>query len=169
MTKDQKKEIIASILEEVHENGSARVGYHADKFLKSDTLPVIPYNIKSKIRGTIIASKKYISVDHPNFKNDFEILVNSAFEEKNWIERNPVWNNIVVGLITAVFSLIVGWLLLQFPNDKLEKRIDKLESTLKITTDSLNSLKEKLENNLIRSHVPVESISSKDSLDRLIQ
>jgi hypothetical protein len=79
-TDDAKAEIIKRILLEVNEKGSSRVGYHAQQVLGKDK--TIPYNIKSKLEGTIVASRKYISRLHPNFKNDFEILVNPNYEEE---------------------------------------------------------------------------------------
>ena len=79
-TEDTKSEIINMILKEVNEKGSSRVGYHAQQVLGKDK--IIPYNIKSKIEGTIVATRKYVSRSHPNFKNDFEILVNPNYEEE---------------------------------------------------------------------------------------
>lgn len=79
-TKDTKTEIIRRILEEVDQNGSARVGYHVQQVMRKDK--IIPYNIKSKLEATIVASRKYISRIHPNFKNDFEILINPNYEEE---------------------------------------------------------------------------------------
>lgn len=75
-----REEIIRKILEEVHSQGSARVGFHAEQILASEK--PIPYNIKSKIEATITSKKKYISRDHPNFKNDFEIMINPNYEEE---------------------------------------------------------------------------------------
>lgn len=79
-TNEAKAEIITKILAEVEANGSARVGQYADEVLKRAN--PIPYNIKSKIEATIVASKKYKSRPHPRFKHDFEIMLNPDFSEE---------------------------------------------------------------------------------------
>src|SRR5436853_6889857 len=119
MDKKIRDEIINRILQEVHDQGSARVGFHAEKVIAARP---IPYNIKSKIEGTITSSKKYISRPHPNFKNDFEILLNPNYhEEKENLEmllleeqvkdfpkvkreRNIA---IVVGILSLILNVIL--------------------------------------------------------------
>lgn len=123
-----KTEIINRILAEVTEKGSSRVGYHAQQVLGKDK--IIPYNIKSKIEATIVSSRKYISRLHPNFKNDFEILLNSHYEEEreNLEMQQLRSNNLLlveqlvdfskmkrqrkIAIIIAVLSLLVNIILI---------------------------------------------------------
>ena len=103
-TEDTKSEIINMILKEVNEKGSSRVGYHAQQVLGKDK--IIPYNIKSKIEGTIVATRKYVSRSHPNFKNDFEILDKQLvdFSKMKW-QRN-------LAVVVAILSLLANIVLI---------------------------------------------------------
>ncbi|MGN6419323.1 MAG: hypothetical protein ACTHMC_17625 [Pseudobacter sp.] len=163
MNDSQKKEIIEAVINEVEDKGSARVGYHAEIILKRDSHSPVSYSIRSKIEGTIVASKKYKSRPHPKFRDDYEIIKNHDYEEKNWIERNPVWNNFLVGLITAVFSLIVGWLLLLLPKEKQDSRIEQLEKKVKAVSDSISILKVEIEKSSLASVTLKDSSSKKDT------
>jgi hypothetical protein len=142
MNEDEKQQIIENIKQEVQKAGSARVGYHADQILKPNNAPV-PYNIKSKIEATITASSKYISRPHPNFKNDFEIKLNPNYKEQKWHEKHPLLHDLLIAVIGAGLSLIVGYILWRIDNQTkneerqeliqkiidLNRRVDSLEKT----------------------------------------
>jgi hypothetical protein len=127
MTSEQQSLIIQNIINEVNEKGSSRLGNHAELILK-DSLngKAVPYNIKSKIRGKLIADGKYITTAHPRFTHDFDVTVNPDFKEQTWVERNPGWDKVRTGAITALFTLIVGFTLYYFTTGKDQK--DRQES-----------------------------------------
>ena len=63
---------------------------------------------------------------------------------KGWAERNPGWDKVRTGLITALFSLIVGWLLFQL-NNRGQVQIDnKQNESLSRKGDSLKTLDNKI-------------------------
>jgi hypothetical protein len=63
---------------------------------------------------------------------------------KGWAERNPGWDKIRTGFITALFSLIVGIALFQI-NNQGQARIDnKQNESLLRTSDSLTILDKKI-------------------------
>ena len=64
--------------------------------------------------------------------------------KKDWRERNPLAHDIILAIITALLSLVVGWLLLKSSNQEQETRDKKQESDILILTDSVNSLERKV-------------------------
>lgn len=138
MTDQEKEQIINSILTETENNGSSRVGYHAEQILKIK--PVL-YHIKSKIEGSITANKRYKSRPHPNFKNDFEILINADYKKSTWEEKHPVLDRLRTGFITAIFSLIVGFTVYTFTVKKQVEKENIQNKSIEALSDSIIVLK----------------------------
>jgi hypothetical protein len=152
MTNEQRSQIITSIIDEVEEKGSARLGYHAALVLNMDLAKPVHIHIKSKIRGKLIADGRYLAGPHPNprFKDDYEVTVNPDYKQKTWWDRHPGWDKVRAGSITAIFTLVVGCLLYYFTTGKDQKDRQKAQDD-KIAT---------LEANIERSNIL--------SLDRLV-
>lgn len=65
-------------------------------------------------------------------------------EKKPWGETNPGFDKVRTGLITALFSLIVGWLLFQL-NNRGQLQIDNRQNeSLSRKSDSLKILEKKI-------------------------
>jgi hypothetical protein len=132
MTDEEKREIIERILNEVKNKGSARIGFHAEKILK--TKP--PYSDISKIEGTIVSSKKYKSRPHPTIHNDFEILKNAEY-------RNELLYQAKIALIAGVVSLLVGLILNQVQHQEDHQKILQLQTQLDTVKNRLDRLTKK--------------------------
>jgi hypothetical protein len=136
---ENKKKIIDNILKEVDEQGTARVGHHAEKILFSMSKP-LPYHILSKIEGTIIKTNKYSSRKHPKISNDFEIFANANYKEKSFIEKHPYWHAIIIACLGALISQGISKLF-QTKSDQEQTRIDNQQDLrLKNLSDSLSNL-----------------------------
>ncbi len=142
MTDQQKELIIGAIISEAETKGSSRVGYHAEQILKEslDGKP-IPYSIKSKLEGSIVSNRKYKSRKHPNFVNDFEIILNADYKESTWVERNPFWDRVRTGSISAIFSLIVGIGLYLLTMQKHNQREIQQNKQIQTLSDSITTLR----------------------------
>lgn len=133
ITDEQKKVIIANILKEVNTKDSARVGYHAEQFLKVAQFS-LPPNILSKIEAKIRQDKRYQSrqyIGNSKAIGDYEIIKNEnyAFE---WMKELKKVSLTVLGSLIA--GTLLWWLTVRPANVQLKNRIDKAE---KIITDSI--------------------------------
>lgn len=64
--------------------------------------------------------------------------------KKSWSERNPVWDKVRTGFITALFSLIVGAILFQIQNRGKVQLDSQQDLRLKHLSDSLKILEKHL-------------------------
>ena len=108
---------------EVESQHSARVGFHIEKFIQ---IKPIPYNIKSKVEAAIVSSQKYRSRPHPNIKNDFEILINSAYtEERDNLQMQQLRSS----------NMLLTEQLLDFSKMKLQRNIAVAVSIISIVVN----------------------------------
>jgi hypothetical protein len=125
-----KKKIISAIKAEIEAKGLSRIGEHADRILKPGFGSGTHFSIKRRIKADITMTGKYIAIDHPTHKEDFEILKNVSYKSK-WHDYKIA---IVSAIITGIVSLIVGIVLYKVDSrskdreyEQLKKRVDQLE------------------------------------------
>jgi hypothetical protein len=129
LTSKQKNEIIQYIKEFVEKEGSIRVGY---AIVQKTEQKVAKHEIE-KIANTIIQSGEYLKEPAAKDYFDINIFKNPDYKPKTWIERNPIWFEIIKGLIFAIFSIVVSVILSLsiFQKTQEKKESEKIESNKK--------------------------------------
>ena len=65
-----------------------------------------------KVAAILIQGRQYVKEKaNPNFSYDWNIRRNPDYKKEKWTERNPIGFEIIKGLITAIFSIIVSVIL----------------------------------------------------------
>lgn len=142
MTIDQRNEIVDLCKQHIDEQGSVRVGWAAEKILGQKP----QHNMLDKVAAVLLEDGQYVKEPaNPNFKYDWNIRRNPRYKKEKWTERNPIWFEIIKGLITAVFSIIVSVILtLKIIKNKKDDSNTKIETVNtvppanKIVSDTLH-------------------------------
>jgi hypothetical protein len=75
----------------------------------------------------------------------FTVFKNPNYKKQNFAERHPFWFPVILSIISASLSLIVGWLLLQSSNQS-QYRIDtRQDSTIEETSERLTNLENRVD------------------------
>jgi len=147
MTIEQRNQIIELCKQHIDEQGSVRVGWAAEKILGQKA----QHNILDKVAAILLQDREYVKEKaNPNFNYDWNIRRNPDYKKEKWTERNPIGFEIIKGLITSIFSIIVSVILTlkiidtkketddSHDNKKDSKVIPIIKETLNdtLTTDS---------------------------------
>ncbi|MFT4019557.1 MAG: hypothetical protein QM668_21515 [Agriterribacter sp.] len=137
MTPEQKQQIIDLIKQHIDENDSVRIGWCAEQILKSKQ----QNHILDKLSAAITKTNEYIREPaNPNFAYDWNIRKNPVYKKESWSDRNKILFQIIVGLITAIFSLVVGVILWSIDKRQADQKRDQLQDQVKVLSDRLDSL-----------------------------
>ena len=137
MTNEQKQQIIDFMKEFIEEHDSIRVGYAAEQILKSKQ----QNHILDKLSAAITKTNEYIREKaNPNFTYDWNIRKNPAYKKESWSDRNKFLFQIIIGLITATFSLIVGIILWSIDKRQVDQKQKQLQEQVQVLSDKLDSL-----------------------------
>jgi hypothetical protein len=137
MTNEQKQQIISFMKDFIEEHDSIRVGYAAEQILKSKQ----QNHILDKLSAAITKTNEYIREKaNPKFSYDWNIRKNPAYKKESWPDRNKVLFQIIVGLITAIFSLIVGITLWSIDKRQVDQKRDQLQEQVEALSGKLDSL-----------------------------
>ncbi len=98
-------------------------------------------HILDKLSAAITKTNEYIREPaNANFKYDWNIRKNPAYKKESWSDRNKILFQIMVGLITAIFSLIVGIILWSIDKRQVDQRQDQLQEQVKALSGKVDSL-----------------------------
>lgn len=137
MTQEQKEQIIDLIKQHIDNNDSVRVGWAAEQILKSKQ----QNHILDKLSAAITKTNEYIREPaNPNFAYDWNIRKNPEYKKENWSDKNKILFQIIVGLITAIFSLVVGIILWSIDKRQADQKRNELQEQVEILSDKLDSL-----------------------------
>jgi len=118
MTIEQRNQIVELCKQHIDEQGSVRVGWAAEKILGQKP----QHNMLDKVSAIILLDGQYVKeAANPNFSYDWNIRRNPNYKREKWTDRNPIGFEILKGLITAIFSIIVSVILtIKIIGDKRE-------------------------------------------------
>jgi hypothetical protein len=101
-------------------------------------------------------SGSYILMEEANENGQVQYLI-KPLPKKTWWDRNPGWDKVRTGVITAAFSLLVGWLL--YLNQRQDK--DRLDNTQNQRLHVQDSLINNLQNALADSIASIKADTSR--------
>ena len=127
MTTEQRNKINELCIQHIDEQGSVRVGWAAEKVLGQKP----QHNMLDKVAAVMLADGQYVKDPaNPNFRYDWNIRRNPGYKKEKWTERNLIAFEIIKGLITAIFSILVSVILtLKIVDNKQEKSDEKKSET----------------------------------------
>ncbi|GAB6283254.1 MAG: hypothetical protein STSR0008_20140 [Ignavibacterium sp.] len=109
LDKEQRDKILQLIKEHINEHGNCRVGWAIKEIAGQKYERSIPN--REKIANTIIQSGEYIKEPSKQVEGDWNILINPQYIKVAWINKHPIMFEVVKGLITAIFAIIVSVIL----------------------------------------------------------
>lgn len=105
MTIEQRNQIVELCKQHIDKQGSVRVGWATEKILGQKP----QHNMLDKVAAILLQDREYVKEKaNPNFSYDWNIRRNPDYKKEKWTERNPIGFEIIKGLITAIFSIIVS-------------------------------------------------------------
>ncbi|MEP6464649.1 MAG: hypothetical protein ABJB05_00025 [Parafilimonas sp.] len=119
-------EIFEKCLEYIHSNNSIKVEWFLQNKLK-----LLNGDLERRIQIRFLMSPKFIEHDDIGKANGLKrIVFNPHYSEPKWHERNVILHDLLVAIIAAAFSLIVGFLLWKIDKTSKDVEIQNLNTRI---------------------------------------